>query len=125
MTEHYGAGVYLSGGTGLDDRDVWDLDVDESGDVRTVDGVDELRKDVAFRSARRIQEDGIIGTPLTPTTRNRLRSLIRETINNEPRLSRIVSMDCRCEIASNSNALKVDVQVTTNEEELDLIFEVD
>lgn len=134
MTEHFGRGIYVVS-TEDDSEFAWDLDTDESGDLRTVDNSeDELLKDVAFRSAINLSEDredeegetvpGVLGRPLTPTTMNRIRSTVKQTLQSEPRIRRIVSLDVR-EVPSNSNAVEVNAQVTANDTMVTLIFMVE
>lgn len=133
MTENFGRGIYIV--SAEDDSEYsWDLDTDESGDLRTVrDGEEELLKDVAFRSAINLTEDreedgdvipGVLGRPLTPTTMNRIRSTVKRTLDAEPRIQEIVSLSVR-QVPSNVNAVEVDAQVTADNDIVDLVFMVE
>lgn len=121
MTEEFGSGIHIHGNARGDEYE-WDFDINESGDLRTVSGADELQKDLSFRSA--INLDDVFGGPITPTKMNRVRSKIRQTMEDEPRISRIVSLDVS-RVDGRPNTIQVNTTLTTVEGVVDLVFEVD
>lgn len=120
MTD-FGKGIYLNN-TEKADSYAWDIEVDESGDVRSVaNNEEELLKDVAFRSSVYLQD--IIGRPTTPENMNRIRSRIKQAVSDEPRIDRIISLDARRN-RNQPNTVEVNAQVVASDEIVDLIFPV-
>ena len=117
MTERFGSGIHLNSND-VDGFD-WDLDVDESGDLRSTSGLDELQKDVAFRSAQALED--VIGHHLTPTAMNRVRSTIRDVLETEDRIKRIVRMDVS-RVGGQPNTVRVRADVNTESDVVSLVF---
>ena len=117
MTERFGSGIHLNSNDsgGLQ----WDLDVDESGDLRSSSGLDELQKDVSFRSAEALED--VIGHHLTPTAMNRVRSTIRDVLETEDRIERIVRMDVS-RVGGQPNTVRVRADVNTEFDVVSLVF---
>ena len=118
MTERFGDGLYLVDSAD-EDQFQWDLDVDESGDLRSSGGLDELQKDVAFRSAQALED--VIGQHLTPTAMNRVRSTIRDVLETEDRIERIVRMDVS-RVGGQPNTVRVRADVNTEFDVVSLVF---
>lgn len=120
MTDHFGSGIHLneSSSDGLS----WDLDVDESGDIRTTSGLDELKKDLSFSLASRLE--GILGNPLTPTTMNRIQAIVDDGISQDDRISRVIALDVQ-RVEGRPNTVQVQSQLNTTEGVVDLIFMID
>lgn len=101
----------------------WDLAIDESGDLKTVANTeDELLKDVAFRAANDLQD--VLGLPLTPTTMNRVRAVVKDSMTSDSRISQIVSLDVE-RVPTSSNAVQIEAEVNASGELVDLIFTID
>lgn len=120
MTDRFGSGIHIHGDARGDEYE-WDFDISESGDLRTVSGIDELQKDLAFRAAVNLEET--LGGPLTPTKMNRIRSKVRQTMEDDDRISRIVSLDVS-RVDGRANTIQVNTTLTTIDGRAELIFEV-
>lgn len=118
MTERFGGGIYLT--NNADDPPNWDFQVDESGDIRTVRGQDELHKDVAYGTAIRV--GFLIGERATPETRNKIKQRVRTTLNQESRVDSITSISVR---DADTDKIEVVVIARANEDEVEFVFEVD
>lgn len=79
----------LGSGPALD-KD-FDFVLDSSGDIKDSNGLDELEKDLSFASAFRLQDH--IGTPLTPTTRQKVENALTEVFDKEPRIDSVQEME--------------------------------
>ena len=121
MTEEFGSGIHIHGDARGDEYE-WDFDISESGDLRTVSQIDELQKDLSFNTAINLQET--LGGPLTPTKMNRIRSKVRQTMEDDDRISRIVSLDVS-RVDGRANTVQVNTTLSTVEGLVELIFEVD
>lgn len=98
----------------------WDLEVDETGDIRTVEGVAELEKDLAFYTARVLRP--VEGLPQNPQTRSVIQARIERAINTEPRVRSILSLDISY---PDRQTVEVITTVSTVEGNQELVFEVD
>jgi len=119
--DRFGSGIHIHGNARGGQYE-WDFDISESGDIRTVSGLDELQKDIAFRAAVNLEDT--IGGPLTPTKMNRIRSIIRSTIEEEDRVRRIIQLDVS-RVDGRPNTVQVNSTLNTVEGTAELIFEVD
>lgn len=108
--EAYGAGI------GLDE--VWSIEVDKGGDVATVDGVDELGKDLAYQSARVLH--GEIGKHLTQETLRDIEIRVKRQAKADPRVESIESIEARDE----DGDVIVEMSVVAEDGEQDLVFSV-
>ena len=117
--EQFGAGPSLS-----DSSYPWDFSIDESGDIKTVSGLAELEKDIAFRIAT--QENNMLGRKITPTQMNRIRSTINDMIIADSRVQSVLSLDVqRSSGMDNSIDVSATVQtVSGDEQEQQLIFSI-
>lgn len=116
MTE-FGSGIHLDSTPGESSYD-WDFVVDETGDLKTSSGLDELLKDVAFITARRIQTQ--IGEPTSPTTLNRIDAIVKETLREEPRVDRIMRVEVTQ--SNNKNQVNISANVVASGEQQELVF---
>lgn len=109
--ENLGSGLYL-------DREL-DFDPNETGDLRTISGSDELQKDLAFQLL--ITLDDFIGPPLTPGTRADIKSLTVDTITSDSRVDALDrgSMQVR---KPDRNSIVIQVIVFAGGEEQELVF---
>jgi len=82
MTERDRYDKSLGGGIALSPD--FGLIIDDTGDVATVQGEDELAKDTAYKTY--IDLYGKIGKLNTPNTRENIRLDIREIVREDPRL---------------------------------------
>ncbi|AGM11355.1 hypothetical protein M199_gp025 [Halogranum tailed virus 1] len=84
---HYGSGPTL-------DKD-WDFTVDNTGDIECTNQLGfetaELEKDLAFAIARRLELE--LGKRTTPSQQATVKSLAREVILRDPRISRVIDLD--------------------------------
>jgi len=117
--EQFGAGPSLS-----DSSYPWDFSIDESGDIKTVSGLAELEKDIAFRIAT--QENNMLGRKITPTQMNRIRSTINDMIIQDSRVQSVLSLDVqRSSGMDNSIDVSATVQtVSGDEQEQQLVFSI-
>lgn len=73
-------------GPALDEN--FDFVVGPSGDLKNVDRISELEKDLAFATSVRLQE--FIGKPLTPTVRQKVKNAAEDVFDAEPRIDSVV-----------------------------------
>lgn len=106
-----GGGIYLT-------RD-WDFEIGETGAIRTVTGIDELEKDLAFSSA--IALDDVLGEPLTPSTKTTIRSTIQGIMNTDPRISQVRSLQVSY---PNQEEVQIRVEAQTTDADQPLVFEI-
>lgn len=107
----YGAGIELT-------QDL-DLKVDSTGDISSVDGVDELEKDLAFQLIRVFTDE--VGGLLSPKDKSRARRLARVTINQDPRVQDVRSVDVERE---SKNTVTIDADVRAGDAVEQFVFEV-
>lgn len=109
--ENLGSGLYL-------DQNL-DFDPSTTGDLRTVDGSDELQKDLAFQLL--IVLSDYIGPPLTPGTRSEIKSLTVDTILSD---SRVQDLDRGSMTVTKPNAesITIEVFVTADGGEHEMVF---
>lgn len=117
MSDNFGGGIYLT--TNTDQRPNWDLQTDESGDIRTVTGSDELQKDVAFATAVRVQDS--IGERLEPVVLNRIRAQVRGALNEEPRIDTVIIIEAN---EVDTDTVEVVAQARAEDDTIELVFEV-
>lgn len=117
MSENFGGGMYLTNNNDL--PPLWDLDVDESGDIRTVTGVEELQKDIAY--ATRIRMEDVRGNPRTPAAVTRVEAIVRQSLQDDVRISRIINVSAR---EVNSDEVEVSASAEANGDEVNLVFSV-
>lgn len=77
-------------GSGLKLTRDWDLQIDETGDLKSVFGLEELEKDLAFRTAIEIEQE--IGQILTKNTLAEIRITFRQALNEDVRVNRVVNV---------------------------------
>ena len=118
MSDNFGGGIYLTDNSDL--APTWDLDVDESGDIRTVTGIDELNKDVAYATAVEIQ-DTAIGERLEPVVLRRIKAIVRSVFQDEERIDNILIVNAR---EAGMDTVEVVAEVRANDETIELVFEV-
>jgi len=80
--ETFGGGPALNEG--------WDFAIDGTGDIQTVEGIDELEKDLAFRSTVALQE--FLGRPIDNTMAQRMRLVLRNAFLDDDRVSEVTSI---------------------------------
>lgn len=112
MTE-FGAGPYLT-------QDL-DWEVDSTGDVRTIDGVEELEKDMALFSIAALQS--ILGRPESAETRGQMQSTVNDILSADPRVDDVISVDVR--FIGRRNEAEIITEVVTDSGEQELVFEVE
>jgi len=120
MATDFGSGIYLT--STKDVPPSWDMQVTNSGDIRTVSGAQELEKDVALSTTIRVGEE--IGNHITPVVRNRIRARILDAFDDDDRINTVLLLEVN-EVPDDKNKLEVVAQVNTVEdEEIELVFEV-
>lgn len=75
-------------GPALDEN--FDFVVGPSGDLKNSDRINELEKDIGFAMAVELQE--YIGSPLTPTTEQKLLNSARSVLEDEERIQSILEI---------------------------------
>lgn len=119
----FGRGLYLVPKRVANDSNnySWDLDVDETGDLRpTEDGDKELQKDVAFANATFLQN--AIGSPLNPESFNEIRMLVKRVLLRDDRINNVNSV--RINQVNESDTIEVVALVIASDEQQELVFEV-
>jgi hypothetical protein len=97
----------------------WDFEIDETGDIRSVSGLDELGKDLAFASSILLEVKR--GLPQSPETNKKIESQARSIALADVRIDRVEYVEVTT--ADNNTAEIVMVVVTDNEQQ-ELVFEV-
>lgn len=114
---NFGAGIYLTDESDLEPS--WDLAVDSSGDIKTVEGEDELLKDVSYSTAIRVGDS--IGSTLSPVVMNRIKARVENALVDENRIDSILLVDVR-EIGDST--IEVVAEADSNQETIELVFKV-
>jgi hypothetical protein len=109
--ENLGSGLYL-------DQEL-DFDPSTTGDLRTVDGSEELQKDLAFQLL--IVLSDYIGPPLTPGTRADIKSLTVDTITSDSRVDSIDRGSMQV-TKPTPESIRVQVLVIADGDEQELVF---
>lgn len=109
--ENLGSGLYLD--------QTLDFDPNETGDLRTTSGSEELQKDLAFQLLIVLQD--YIGPPLTPGTRSEIKSLTVDTITSDVRVDSVDRGSMRVQKV-NPESIRISVVVTADGEREDLVF---
>lgn len=113
MTTEYGGGIFLTSEL--------DFELNETGDIRTVRGIDELEKDIAFQTIQALDE--FIGRPKTRRTKSIIETRIKRIIQLEPRVDERTSEISLRYPETKPNTIEVTVSVrTTQDEEQELVF---
>lgn len=111
MTD-FGSGPFLS-------RNL-DFEVTSTGDIRTVNGTEELEKDIALQSLIRLQD--IIGSRQTPRTRAVIRSRVNEILVVDPRIEEVLNTTVR--FVQGKDSAEVVTTVVSDNSEQELVFNV-
>lgn len=120
MPTDFGSGIYLS--TQADTPPAWDMEVTNSGDIKTVSGSQELEKDVSLSTTIRIGEE--IGSHITPVVRNRIRARVLDALEDDVRINSVLLLEVN-EVPNQTDLLEVVAQVNAVEDEdIELVFEV-
>lgn len=117
MSDIYGGGIYLNNND--DVGPTWDIAVNSAGDIKTVTGEQELQKDVAYNTARRILQE--FGQPLRPIVLNRIRARVRDALENDPRIDTVIDIDVT---TVDSNSVEIVASVDAVGERVELVYEV-
>ena len=122
MTD-FGKGLYLVPTEIAEEHDKhnWDIDVDETGDLRmTETGEEELKKDVALTTGVALQDS--LGEPISPQTANEITALVQSVLKQDSRIDRIqnISIDS----PDRKDTLLVKAVVDAEDDEQELVFEV-
>lgn len=114
MTEEFGSGIALD--------EHLDFSIDNTGDLDTVSGAEELEKDLAINMMHNLQQ--YIGQPRT----NRLDSKVLGTAKNvalaDVRVDDVDEGDASVEWSHDSRDLMVHLPVVAGDEEYVLVFDV-
>jgi hypothetical protein len=108
-----GAGLYLDS--------KFDLNVAQTGDLRSSSGSEELEKDLAFQL--KIVLDDIVGQPLTPDVRAEIISLTIDTITSDLRVQTLDRSSITV-TRVRSDALFVEALVETKSGEQELVLSI-
>ena len=122
MTD-FGKGLYLIPTEIAEEHDKyhWDIDVDETGDLRmTETGDEELKKDVALSTGVALQSN--LGDPMTPQTANEITALVQSVLKQDSRIDTI--KDISIEESDKRDTLLVNAVVDAESGEQELVFEV-
>lgn len=108
-------------GSGMELTQDWDLEVDRTGDISSVAGLEELEKDLAFRSAQELA--GSVGSVLNKDTVAQIKRAARRALSEDVRVNRVVSL----EVVEQGHE-EVEVRATvvsSDEQEYDLITDIE
>lgn len=106
----FGAGPFLT-------QDL-DFEVTTTGDIKAVEGIEELQKDVAVQAL--IQLDDMIGLPQDNRTKAKIKSRVRRLLNDEPRINAVLDITVR--YLTGANQAEVVALVYTLGREQELVF---
>lgn len=109
MTE-FGSGPYLT-------QD-FDWEVTNTGDIRATFGTRELEKDIALFSVAALQQ--VVGRQQDANTRGRIKSIVIDVLNNDPRVDSVANVNVR--FLSRRNEAEVTCDVITDNNEQELVF---
>jgi hypothetical protein len=112
-----GGGIYLTGTNALGGS--WDLAIDETRDIRTVTGNEELEKDVAYATAVAVQEH--LGDTITPLVLGQIQSTVNDVLEDESRIDSVQQVDVT---HIDTDTVEVVAIVRAGRDRVELVFEV-
>jgi hypothetical protein len=114
MSERFfGSGLYLD--------NTFDLDVGQTGDLRSVEGVDELQKDLAFQLT--ILLDDLVGQPLDPETEAQVKSITIDVLTSDNRVEDVDRSGITVR-KPRRDTITIQTPVIADNETRDLVFEI-
>lgn len=113
MTE-YGGGIFLT-------KD-WDFEVNNTGDIRTISGLDELEKDVAFQLASNL--DQFIGSRITNEQANDIAIETQQQLSADPRIAAVLDLTVQFPDGDPDTVEVIATVRDTEGDEQELVFEV-
>lgn len=117
----YGGGIFLQDKDTIRAGDyLWDFDVDESGDIRTIEGEAEFRKDISFNV--RITLESFLGQPIRPVVENRIEAIVLDILRDDPRITAIRQVRV---VEAGANLIRVRIDVFSEVGELDFVVRVE
>lgn len=118
--EVFGSGIKINEQPYGNDEFAWDLVVDNTGDLDSESGLNELEKDIAFNVGRFLERR--VGQQLTQTTIERTALTVRRIMINDPRIESIDRFGTR---QPEQNTLEVGAVITaSDEQQYDFVFPV-
>lgn len=97
----------------------FDFEVDETGDIRTVEGERELQKDISFNMSRTL--NNFLGDRITPERENVIKGATSDVLENEQRIDEVRGISLR---NGNRNTIAIRVQIIASGQEFDFVIEV-
>jgi hypothetical protein len=110
----------LGGGIALN-KD-FDLEIDSRGDIKTVTGVEEVKKDLAYNMAEALQD--IVGNSKDTDTAYETKRVCEETVDSYDNVSNIKSLRVEFGSFSDSYDISVGFIVQINDEPKDMVVTV-
>lgn len=98
-----------------------DWEVTTTGDIESVDGVDELQKDLALFSLINLEQ--FSGRRLRPRLKSRVVPQVNEILLNDPRIDEVFSVDVK--FLQGEDELEIVADVLSNNEEQELVFNLE
>lgn len=116
MSEELGSGIALD--------EQFDMSIDSTGDIETVQGADELQKDLSFQLAISLQD--VLGETQSSSVETIVRDIVVKVANADSRVQRVDEDRLDVSIEDNGRTVQIDMMVLTESgEEFGLVFEVD
>lgn len=109
----------LGAGISLDES--FDFELSGDGDIETVDGTEEINKDLAL--ALTVLLDGFEGAPLTPDTSSRIREITRTAILADSRVDAVTNVSVT-EVNSRDGSFSAKADYLAGGTEQELIIDV-
>lgn len=98
----------------------FDFEVNNTGDIETNNGLDQLEQDLGFNTRRRLQDR--LGSIMTNTEKQLTENRARRVFEDDPRIQSVMDMSIR---ETGTNELSIDAIVyASNEETYDFIITV-
>ena len=114
----------MSLGSGLSLDENWDLEIASDGDVASVEGSDELQKDLAFNVGRLLIDSQ--GGVVTDGDLSDIEIRVEQVLASDPRVAAVLRVEADTQLNSDGDtSVAVESEVeTVTDEVLEQIFEV-
>lgn len=112
-------------GSGIKLTETWDLEIDNTGDIASSSGTEELQKDIAVVMATVMNRQ--IGTRIPamdgPNSKKAIEMLAENTLLSDARIEEVTNVEVT--MSPHQDMIALDCDVIADNGERELVFEVD
>ena len=110
----------LGGGIALN-RD-FDLEIDNTGDIKTIYGIDEVKKDIVYNLNENLQD--ILGQSKEESTLQEANKIIRDTVSSYSNVDGILGLEIYFLGFGEEYDMRINMIISINDEEKELVVNV-